>query len=272
MNDALIALGIEGWKPALGALLLPPLPFVLMVLAGALVHGRRRSAAWLLWIVAALGIWLGSTGAMGSMLTRALLSPPPALSADRIKQLKGAPHTAIVVLGGGRRPFAPEYGAASLNNFGIERLRYGVWLARATALPLAFSGGIAHGIAHGGMAGPPEAEIAARIAASEFGVTLRWAEQRSRDTNENALFTLPLLKAEGIDHIVLVTHVFHMHRARAAFDRAAQRLAMPMQITAAPVAVAEEAPYSLADWLPSRGGYMMVNIALHEWLGRLAGA
>jgi len=33
-------------------------------------------------------------------------------------------------------------------------------------------------------------------------------------------------------------------------------------------------PYRMraGDWLPSRAGFDMVNIALHEWLGRVGGA
>jgi hypothetical protein len=57
-----------------------------------------------------------------------------------------------------------------------------------------------------------------------------------------------------------------------AFERAAQRAAASIRITAAPMGSDEGNPPSLADWLPSRGGYQSVNIALHEWLGRLAGA
>jgi uncharacterized SAM-binding protein YcdF (DUF218 family) len=101
---------------------------------------------------------------------------------------------------------------------------------------------------------------------------LRWTETRSRDTNENASMTLQLLKADGIEHIVLVTHYFHMRRAVAAFERAAQRSSVSLRITTAPMGSDERGPPSLADWLPSRGGYQSVNIALHEWLGRLAGA
>lgn len=268
MNEMLLALGIEGWKPVFTALLLPPVPFVAMVLAGAAIGVRRRLAAWLLWVVAALGLWLSCTQAAGHALMQWLLAPPPALSAEQVSSLKGASHTAIVVLGGGRKQLAPEYAGASLNNFGLERLRYGVWLARATALPLAFSGGLAHG----STAGPAEAEVAARIAAAEYQRPLRWTETRSRDTNENAWMTLRLLKADGVEHIVLVTHGFHMRRAVAAFERAAQRAAASIRITAAPMGSDEGNPPSLADWLPSRGGYQSVNIALHEWLGRLAGA
>jgi hypothetical protein len=37
VNDIFVMLGVESWKPALGALLLPPTPFALMVLAGGVV-------------------------------------------------------------------------------------------------------------------------------------------------------------------------------------------------------------------------------------------
>lgn len=268
MNDALLALGIEGWKPVLTALLLPPVPFLVLVFAGARLSARRRGVAWLLWTVAALGIWLSCTNAAGRALMQWLLAPPPALSAEQVAALKSAPRTAIVVFGGGRKQLAPEYAAASLNNFGLERLRYGVWLARVTALPLAFSGGHAHG----STGGPAEAEVAARIAADEYQRPLRWTETRSRDTNENAWMTLQLLRADGIEHIVLVTHHFHMRRALGAFERAAQRTSVSVRLTAAPMGDDAASEISGADWLPSRGGYMSVNLALHEWLGRLAGA
>ena len=51
---------------------------------------------------------------------------------------------AIVILGGGSEPFAPEYGVSSLQAASLERLRYGLWLAGETGAPVAFSGGVGH--------------------------------------------------------------------------------------------------------------------------------
>jgi uncharacterized SAM-binding protein YcdF (DUF218 family) len=268
LNDLLVGLGIESWKPAIEALLLPPAPFVLMVLVGGGLMRRHRSAGWTLLLAGALGSWLMCTAAIGTALTQLLLQPPAALSEAAVASLKKAPKTAIVVLGGGRKSLAPEYGLSDLNAFGVERLRYGLWLSRQTSLPVAFSGGIGHG----GLPGPSEAEIAARVAAAEFGQALRWTESESRDTNENAMRMLPLMRAQGAEHVVLVTHGFHMRRALAAFERAAQRASFPLRVT--PAAMGLEPPYrlDLRDWLPSRDGFSKVHIALHEWLGRLAGA
>lgn len=268
MNELFVMLGIESWKPGLTALLLPPVPFVLMILLGGRLMYRRRLYGWSLLLLAAIGTWFMCTAVAGRALTNLLVMPPRVLSPSEVGDLKKAQKTAIVVLGGGRKPLSPEYGVSNLNGRSIERLRYGIWLSRETGLPLAFSGGVGHG----GDPGPSEAEIAARIAEREFGRPLKWTESQSRDTNENANRTVPMLREQGIERIVLVTHGFHMQRAAAAFERAAQRLPTPMQITPAPMGGEGVHRMEFTDWLPSRAGFESVSIALHEWLGRLAGA
>jgi uncharacterized SAM-binding protein YcdF (DUF218 family) len=268
VNEVFVMLGIESWKPHLTALLLPPVPFVLMMLLGGRLMYKRRLYGWSLLLLAALGTWLMTTAAAGQALTNMLVMPPRVLSPSEIGDLKKAQKTAIVVLGGGRKQLSPEYGISNLNARSVERLRYGIWLSRETGLPLAFSGGVGHGADPG----PSEAEIAARIAEREFGRPLKWTETQSRDTNENAMRTLPMLKEQGIERVVLVTHGNHMRRAAAAFERASERLSVPMQITPAPMGGEGAHRLDLGDWLPSRSGYEAVCIALHEWLGRIAGA
>ena len=268
MNEIFLSLGIESWKPLLAALLLPPVPFVLLALVGARMMARRRVLAWLLLLPALAGIWLSCTGAVATGLTRWLLKPPPALTDTQIAELRRAPHTAIVVLGAGRRPFAPEYGAATLKPMGIERLRYGLWLARQTGLPVAFSGGLAPG----SEPGPTEAEIAARIAEREFGRPLRWTETESRDTRENAIETVALLHPQGVQHIVLVTHGYHMRRSLRNFDRALLAANVEMRVTAAPMGLSGAFHMKAMDWLPTIEGYERTRLALHESIGLLGGA
>lgn len=267
MNDLLVMLGIASWKPVIGELLLPPVPLLVIILLGARLMQRRPGLGWTLLLSGVLGTWLMCTEAAGTALTRLLLTPARTLGAAEIDGLELAPKTAIVVLGGGAKP-GPEYGMPTLSHYGLERLRYGVWLSRRTALPLAFSGGLGHGAEHG----QAEAEIAVRLAQLEFGHPVRFAETQSRDTNEQALMTLPLLKSQGIEHIVLVTHGFHMPRALAAFERAASRRSISMRFTPAPLGVADAHEVRARDWLPSRQGFVLVNLVLHEWLGRLGGA
>lgn len=268
MNDLFVMLGIEAWKPLLGSLILPPVPFLVLILVGARLMYRRRLLAWGLLMFGVIGIWACTTTAVSGALTNGLLMPPRALSPTEIAELKKAPKTAIVVLGGGRKLLAPEYGLSTLKDWSIERLRFGIWLSRETSLPILFSGGIGHG----GQPGPSEAEIAARIADREFNHPLRWTETTSRDTNENAYRSLAILQEQGIQRVLLVTHSFHMRRAMAAFERAKQRANLDIQIVAAPMDVAPSGRMVFGDWLPSIDGFEDTRLALHEWLGRLAGA
>lgn len=268
MNDLFVMLGIQSWKPVLGTLVMPPVPFLVLILAGTRLMFRRRLLAWSLVLFGVAGCWTMCTEAAGIALTNLLLTPPRALSPTEIGDLKHAPATAIVVLGAGGVRLAPEYGVSTLKRLSIERLRYGLWLGRQTDLPVVYSGGLGWGAEPG----PTEAETAARIAKQEFGQPLRWTESQSRDTNENAYFSLALLHEQGIRRIVLVTHGFHMRRALGDFERAKQRTGTPMDIVAAPMGLRAGGPMIVGDFLPTAEGFMATRIALHEWLGRLMGA
>lgn len=268
LNDLFQQLELGSLKGVLSALVLPPVPLILLVIVGAVMLRRKRLLlGWLCIWLACIGLWVASTPLVGNALTMGLVKPPPALSTGAVADLKAvapAQKTAIVVLGAGREVFAPEYGMSNLNGLSVERLRYGVWLSRATGLPLAFSGGIGHGAAEGAT----EAEIASRIAAAEFGRPLKWTESRSRDTSENAQFTVSLLREAGIERIVIVTHGFHMRRAVGAFERAVVRQGASMALLPAPMDMAARS----TGWLPSADGAFRVRMALREWLGQLAGA
>jgi uncharacterized SAM-binding protein YcdF (DUF218 family) len=268
MNDLFVRLGIEAWKPALSMLVIPPVPLLLLILLGVWLMPRRRRLAVALVLGSTLGLWVLSTPAIGALLQEELTRPPAVLDAPRVAALQNAPHTAIVVLGAGRRLRSLDYGSPDLSLLTLERVRYGLWLARRTGLPVAYSGGVGHG----SPAGESEAEIAQRVAERDFGVRLRWTESRSRDTNENARLTVPVLKAAGIRHIVLVTHGFHQQRALAAFRRAAEREQLALALTPAPLGLLQPDEYEWADFFPSGEGLRVTMIALHEWLGRLAGA
>ncbi|WP_341648475.1 YdcF family protein [Thauera humireducens] len=92
-------------------------------------------------------------------------------------------------------------------------MRYGARLARTTGLPLLVSGG---GIGNE----TAEAVLMKSALEEDFGLTVRWAEARSRDTRENALFSAQILREADVRHVLLVTHAMHMPRAQAAFESA----------------------------------------------------
>ena len=272
MNDLFLMLGIESWKPVLSSLLLPPVPWLVLSLVGARLILWRRGWGWLLVVLASAGIWLSACNAVGEWLQGALLSPPPALSAERVATLRrdmvSRQSVAVVVLGGGREAHAPEYGVASLSPLALERLRFGIWLGRQTGAPLMFSGGLGHA----STPGASEAEVAAAIAASEFGRPLRWVESRSRDTRENAQFAVAVLKENRIEHVVLVTHGWHMPRALRAFRDAATRVGATWELVPAPMGLASRIERPTLRWVPSSEGFLLVRAVLREKIGWWLGA
>jgi uncharacterized SAM-binding protein YcdF (DUF218 family) len=270
LNSLLVLLNIESWKPVLTALILPPAPLLLLLLVGARLMLPRRGLGWLVILLSVSLLWLSACAGTGQLLTQFVLRPPPAMSASRVAELKADVRArrplAIVILGGGLEPFAPEYGVSNLSPDSIERLRYGLWLSRETGASVAFSGGV--GWADAG-SGTPEAQIATRIAAQEFGRPIKWIEDQSRDTRENAARSVAMLREAGIDHAILVTHGWHMPRARHAFEQAAGGT---IRIEPAPVGLVVHPPTSALTWLPTSEGASSVRAVLRELLGSAVGA
>lgn len=270
MQSLFSLFGLEAWKPLITALLLPPVPLLLMILVGARIILRHRVRGWLLVIVGVLLIGALSTRGTAVILRDQGLRPPSALSESAVAELRErvrqGESTAIVVLGGGRRAFAPEYGVADLEPTSLERLRYGAWLARQTGAPLAFSGGL--GWEAGGREGSSstEADVATRIARTEFAVPLRFVEGASRDTRENAGLTLPMLRAAGVRTVVVVTHAWHMPRAMQAFES----LAGPgVRVVPAPMGQVVLTHRWVTDWLPSGLGLSECRQVMRELLAGL---
>lgn len=270
LNSFFTLLGIASWKPYLSALLLPPVPLIVLMLIGARLILPRRGLGWTVILLTAVLTWMSATMAGAVFLARGLLDLPVPLSAARVAEIRAQVQAkepiAIVVVGGGAYPLAPQYGMSDLTPTGLERLRYGVWLGRETGAPVAFTGGVGWGMPDGST---PEAQIAQRIATQEYGRPLKWIEDESRDTRQNALLTVALMKRQGIREVVLVTHDFHQPRALRAFEEAAQGA---LRVVPAPLGTLGRVPRDTFAWFPSNRGFTAVRQVLHEALGRLSGA
>jgi uncharacterized SAM-binding protein YcdF (DUF218 family) len=272
MNSLFAMLNIESWKPFLVALMLPPVPFLLMTLVGARLILPRRGLGWLVVLLSVMGLWFSACGGTAHLLETFVVKEPAALTRDRIAEIKSQQRgdsknstSAIVILGAGKESFAPEYGVSNLSAGSLERLRYGLWLSRETGLPVAFSGGT--GWAQND--GAAEADIANRIASQEFNRPLRWVESQSRDTRSNAVASVSLLKASGVKHIFVVTHGWHMPRAMAAFEQSSLG---EITVEAAPMGLAQRVNRPALDWLPSVYGFSRVHLALREVAAKFFGA
>ena len=233
-------------RQAMTALLLPPLGLLLVALLAGLLAWRGRRLAGLLATGAALGVLLLATPAVAALLRwsleRELTSGPAAI-------VPGA----IIVLGAEAThgPMGTAVGPLTL-----ERLRAGAALHRATGLPILVTAGV---LAPGD---PPLAALMATSLAEDFRTPTRWVEPRAADTAQNARFSTALLRAAGIEAAYLVSHAWHLPRARAAFGRQGlPALAAPVRLGGAPL-------LGVTQWLPRADNLGESWFMLREWAGR----
>lgn len=167
---------------------------------------------------------------------------------------------AILVLGGDRYAWAPEYGGDTVGGYTLQRLRYGAFLYRQTGLPVYVTGG------NPPIERPPIGQLMARVLEGEYGVPVAGVEDRSLTTRENALFSAKMLGRDGIGHVLLVTHASHMPRAVESFER------VNIMTTPAPTYFGHqenEGEHDYRHWLPSVGAFNNSYVALHEYAGRV---
>lgn len=235
------------------ALAFPPGVNVLLILLGLACLRWRRIAGLFLLGAGVVSLYLLSTARL-SVALMDTLQGYPALVLDTARQ-SGA--QAIVVLGSGRRPNTPEYGGDTVSARSLERLRYAVHLGRATGLPVLASGGDPN------QNGKAESVLMREAAAADLRYPLRWTEERSRTTAENARYTAELLQGQGIRRILLVSHAWHLPRAVPAFERAG------FTVTPAPTAYERlgAGAAGFKGWLPDADALLTSSLALHEWVG-----
>ena len=233
-------------------LLLPPASSLWLLLLGTLLRRRWPRFGRAMQVFAFVLLWLAATPCVGGLLLGALQTAPPLPATGALP-----PADAIVVLSA-EADDGPEYGRAVAGATTLLRLRYGVWLQRRTGLPMLTSGGVP------ALGQPSLAALMATAAEQEFAVPVRWREELSADTRENALRSAELLREAGVRRVLLVTSAWHMPRARACFER--QRL----EVVPAPTGFRGPAFDGWQSLLPRWSGLRDTCLALHELGGLLA--
>jgi uncharacterized SAM-binding protein YcdF (DUF218 family) len=228
------------------ALILPPTGLLLVAITGLVVGRNYPRSGRAIALTAMLLLLALSTPLVSSQLIR-LLDDSPALDQARAHEAQ-----AIVILGGGVRRHAPEYGGDTLGRLTLERVRYGARVARQTGLPVLVTGGSVL------RDGESEAKLMRDALENEFGVKVRWFEDRSRNTRENASFSAAVLDREGIKRVVLVMHSFDVPRARAEFLRAG------IEVIPAPTGIPSGEIEWPGDYLPGIGGLATSYYACYE--------
>jgi uncharacterized SAM-binding protein YcdF (DUF218 family) len=236
----------------LEALVLPPGCCLLLLAVGALLRRWRPRAGRILMIAAGALLWLASTPLVaGALLT--------SLQTDPALPVSGAlpPARAIVVLSAEADPEAPEYGRSVPGRDTLVRVHYGAHLQRRTGLPILVTGGAA-------FAGEePVALAMQRTLEHQLGAKVAWVDDKARTTFENAAQASELLRDAGIDRVYLVTHAWHMPRARRSFEAAG------IEVVPAPTGFRARPWQGLRSLLPHWSAVRDSYLALHEWLGLL---
>jgi uncharacterized SAM-binding protein YcdF (DUF218 family) len=216
----------------------------------------RRLASWLI-VTSLVLIALVGYSPLGRILLRPLEERFPPWDASR-----GAPD-GIVVLGGAISPdISVARGVVALNG-AAERITVTTELARRYPnARIIFTGGTA--------SLDPEAPLEAPLAVKEFealGIAHEriTAEEQSRNTIENAVFSRLLAQPKLGERWLLVTSASHMPRAIAAFRAAG------FQVEAYPVNWRTRGRRDAAELFASfPEGLTMTDYAVHEWFGLIA--
>ena len=162
---------------------------------------------------------------------------------------------AIVILGGGVYRDAPEYAGDNLAGATLERIKYGAYLFDKTGIPILVSGGDPYNT------GVTEASVMKKVLETEFLTPVRWVEDRSRDTFENAKYTARILAKQDISKIYLVTNASHMPRSTTSFQN------YGLAVIEAPTILLRTAPLSFYNLLPNADAFTQSAGAFREWLG-----
>lgn len=236
----------------IAAFLLPPFSLLLILALGLFLLYRRRKFAKPL-LLAAFGLlWLASTPYFAEGALHLLEGRTAALG----KPLQNA--NAIVILGGGIYFHAPEYaGRDTISEAALVRLRYGARLQRETGKPILVTGGKPLGNS------VSEAQQMRASLEQDFQVPVRWAEDKSDNTLENARYSFQILQKAGIKKIYLVTHAWHMPRSADVFRRAG------FEVVEAPTAFTTRYRVDLLAFLPRAESLRDSKIFVHEVIGLL---
>ena len=240
---------------------LPPTSLLLLALvamvalrSGMLSPGAAEAVLW----ISIGGLYFCGLSSVGFALLRTLEHYPAldptrdssnsADASDLDASRDGGGPKAIVVLDAGR--YARGRGPEAVKPETLDRLQHGVWQQRRTGLPILVTGDGAGALMD-------------TVLRELFGSSARWIDATSRNTQENADHSAKILRAEGLDHVILVTHGWHMPRSVAAFERAGLR------VTPAPMGFAgpDRWELRLLSLVPTATGWLATHMAFHEWVG-----
>jgi uncharacterized SAM-binding protein YcdF (DUF218 family) len=255
-------------------LLTPPGILIVWVLLMLFLIKKHELIKKVLITFGLLMIWVTSTNYFAVQFTNLaghwLTWPAPLTEESMLSDLKksGAQLNhqpqAIIILGSGRRKGALEapidYHQQDLSSSSLERLRYGARLAKQTNLPILLTGGAPDRINSKDL---EEAKVMKIVLKKEYLISPKWIEDQSKTTQENALYSAEIVKRDGIKSVYLITHFWHMPRAKTVFEK------QGLNVIEAPMGFYQKTAFTPLDFYPSSEGFQRMRWIWHEILGNL---
>jgi uncharacterized SAM-binding protein YcdF (DUF218 family) len=233
--------------------LMPPNLFILAALIAILLAWRWRRLGLGLATAVIVLLYLLSA----PLVAYRLLQATDTLAGLMPVVATPAPPGAIVVLSADLLPTEVPGQPDTVGPVTLERLAEAARLQRRLGLPVLVSGG-PDLPAHGSLA-----DAMARSLDEDFRVPVRWREDRSRTTYENALYSAAILRRAGVPAAFVVTQPWHMARALWSFA------AVGYPVRAAPTPGAPALSGRTGSLLPQVSALHTSQLALHEMLGLL---
>jgi len=228
--------------------MMPPTVFIAVCLLAAVLGLRWHRTSLALMLLGSSCLYLSATPLVAHYLLRALEVQVPEhadlTSAEAIVVLSAGAH-----VGNGRD--IPD----TLDGLTLERLEAAARLYRDLKLPIAVTGG------HLPRTQATLGGLMKKVLEEDFEIPVRWSEEQSRTTFENAVFTARLLKADHISTVIVVTQAWHLPRALWCFNHEGLR-ALPWAVGQTPAPAIR-----IRDFLPSLASLQDTFYAVHELIG-----
>jgi uncharacterized SAM-binding protein YcdF (DUF218 family) len=231
--------------------LIPPNLFILLTILGVVIAWRWTRLGLVVATAGAAFLCLAAMPVVADCLLRsveALAAATPTLPSEM-------PPGAIVVLSGDYRTSGTPGEPDTVGPLTLERLAEAAKEERRLGLPVLVSGGWPDD-AHDSLAGLMSAALQ-----EDFRVPVRWREERSANTYENAAFSAEILRRAGVPSALLVTHPWHMARALWSFRAVGYPVIPAGSHEGGPL------PLTAGSFLPQVPALLGSYYALHELIG-----
>jgi uncharacterized SAM-binding protein YcdF (DUF218 family) len=242
----------------LGFFTLPSNVLIAIGIVGLILLCTRfaRLGSWLV-VTSLVLIAIAGLSPLGNVLMIPLEQRFPAWNASR-----GAPD-GIIVLGGAISPEVSAFRDAVALNEAAERITFAAELARRYPnARIVYTGGSNALLFEGAIEAPFAVRELEALGVAHDRIT---AEEQSRNTIENAVYSRLVAQPKPGDRWLLVTSAFHMPRAIAAFRAAG------FNVEACPVDWRTRGSLDAARFFGSLSeGLARTDTAVHEWVGLFA--